>query len=259
MSNPLKRKAIILSGGKGTRLYPITKVVSKQLQPVYDSPMIYYPLYTVAKAGMKDILIISTPEALPLYKMLLGDGSQWNLRISYKVQETANGLAQAFVLGEEFIGNSPVCLILGDNVFWGSQFEKAAREANKSVDNTVFSYTVKNPSDYGVAEFDENDNVISIEEKPMKPKSNQAVVGLYFYNNDVISVAKSLKPSKRGEYEITDVNKEYLKRGELKLKKIEAGNLWADCGSIQSLNDTSNFVRTIQERTGIKVANLESL
>jgi glucose-1-phosphate thymidylyltransferase len=229
------------------------------LLALYDKPVIYYPLYTLAKAGIKDILLISTPETTPVLQKNLGDGSSFGLKLSYKVQETPNGIAQAFVIGEDFIGDSPVCLILGDNVFYGNQLEKVVREACKSDDNVIFGYPVSDPERYGVVEFDEEGNVLSLEEKPKSPKSNYAVPGIYFYNNDVVEIAKNLKPSARGEYEITDVNKEYLKRGSLKMKRIGAGNAWLDVGTFNSLNDASNFVRTIQERTGLKISDLECL
>lgn len=252
------RKGIILAGGSGSRLQPLTKYVCKQLLPVYNKPQIYYPLYTLAKAGMKDILIISTPETTPILEQQLGDGEEFGLRLQYKVQEVPNGLAQAFVLGEEFIGEDKVCLILGDNIFYGNQLEKVVREASRSDDNVIFGYPVSDPEQYGVVEFDEDGNVLSIEEKPAKPKSNYAVPGIYFYNNDVVEIAKSLKPSARGEYEITDVNKVYLARKQLKMKRIGVGNAWLDVGTFNSLNDASNFVRMVEERTGIKISDIEN-
>lgn len=255
----MKRKGILLAGGLGTRLHPLTKYVCKQLLPIYNQPLIYYPLYTLAKSGIKDILIISTPETTPVLEKTLGDGKNLKLKLSYAIQPTPNGIAQAFVIGEQFIGNDNVCLILGDNIFYGSQFERKAKEACKSNDNIIFGYPVSDPQRYGVIEFDENDNVISIEEKPKNPKSNFAVPGIYFYNNDVIQIAKDLKPSARGEYEITDINREYLIRKQLKMKKINIGNAWLDSGTFESLNDASNFVRMVEERTGIKVNDLESL
>lgn len=251
------RKGIILAGGSGSRLYPLTKFVCKQLLPIYDKPLIYYPLYTLLKTGIRDILIISTPETTPILEDKLGNGKEFKAKIQYAVQENPNGLAQAFVIGKEFIGKDKVCLILGDNIFYGNQLEKILKDANKSNENTIFGYQVSDPSRYGVAEFDDNGNVLTIEEKPNKPKSNYAVPGIYFYNNDVVDIAMNLKPSKRGEYEITDVNKEYLKRKQLKLKKFGFGNAWLDAGTFNSLNDASNFVRTIQERTGLKVSNIE--
>ena len=254
-----RRKGILLAGGNGTRLLPLTKYVTKQLLNVYNKPLIYYPLYTLAKAGIKDILIISTPETTPILETKLGNGNELGLNLHYKVQEVPNGIARAFVIGEEFIGDSPVCLILGDNIFYGNQLEKAVREANRSTDNTIFGYLVSDPTRYGVIEFDDEGNVLSIEEKPKQPKSNYAVPGIYFYNNDVISIAKSLKPSSRGEYEITDVNKAYLERRQLKMKRIGVGNAWLDAGTFESLNDASNFVRMIEERTGVKISDIESL
>ena len=255
----MKRKGIILAGGQGTRLMPLTKYVCKQLLPVYNKPLIYYPLYTLAKTGIKDILIISTPETTPILEEKLGHGNEFGLSIQYKVQEVPNGIAQAFVIGEEFIGKSPVCLILGDNIFYGNQLEKVVKEACKSNENTIFGYPVSDPERFGVIEFDEDGNVLSIEEKPKKPKSNYAVPGIYFYTNDVVSIAKSLKPSARGEYEITDINKEYLERKQLKMKRIGVGNAWLDTGTFESLNDASNFVKIIEERTGVKINDIESL
>lgn len=251
------RKGIILAGGSGTRLYPITKYICKQLVPIYDKPMIYYPLYTLMKMGIKDILIISTPETTPILESNLGNCNEYGINVQYKVQQTPNGLAQAFVLGKEFIGKERVCLILGDNVFYGAQCEKYFRDACRSSSNIIFGYPVSDPERYGVVEFDENDNALSIEEKPKKPKSNYAVPGIYFYNNDVIEIAENLKPSARGEYEITDVNKAYLERGELKVKRLDFGNAYLDTGTFKSLNDASNFVRTIQDRTGLKVSDIE--
>ena len=230
----------------------------KQLLPIYDKPLIYYPLYTLLKAGIRDILIISTPETTPILEKALGSCSEYGrARVSYKVQETPNGLAQAFVLGKEFIGKSKVCLILGDNIFCGNQLEKCIKEASKSSDNTIFGYPVSDPERYGVVEFDDDCNVLSLEEKPKSPKSNYAVPGIYFYNNDVVEIAENLKPSARGEYEITDINKEYLKRGDLKLKRVGAGNAWLDAGTFQSLYEASTFVKTIQERTGVKLGDIE--
>lgn len=218
--------------------------------------MIYYPLYTLMKMGIKEILIISTPETTPILERNLGDGHEFGAKFSYKIQETPNGLAQAFVLGEEFIGKERVCLILGDNIFYGNQCEKFFREACRGSENTIFGYPVSDPERYGVVEFDADDNVLSIEEKPKDPKSNYAVPGIYFYNGDVVEIAKNLKPSARGEYEITDVNKEYLRRRELKVKRLGFGNAYLDTGTFSSLNDASNFVRTIQDRTGLKVSDL---
>lgn len=255
----MNRKGILLAGGSGTRLMPLTKYVCKQLLPVYNKPLIYYPLYTLMKAGIKDILIISTPETTPILESQLGNGKEFGISLSYKIQETPNGIAQAFVLGEEFIDNSSVCLILGDNIFYGNQLEKVVKEACKSNDNTIFGYPVADPERYGVVEFDEDGNVLSIEEKPKQPKSNYAVPGIYFYNNDVIEIAKNLRPSARGEYEITDINKVYLKKKQLKMKRIGVGNAWLDSGTFQSLNDASNFVRMVEERTGVKISDIESL
>lgn len=251
------RKGIILAGGSGSRLFPITKYVCKQLLPIYNKPMIYYPLYTLMKMGIKDILIISTPETTPILEKSLGNGNEYNCKFSYKVQEKPNGIAQAFVLGKEFIGKDKVCLILGDNIFYGNQCEKFFKDACKSKDNIIFGYPVSDPERYGVVEFDEFGYVLSIEEKPKYPKSNYAIPGIYFYNNDVIEIAEKLKPSKRGEYEITDINKEYLKRKNLKVKKLGFGNAYLDTGTFASLNDASNFVRTIEDRTGLKVSDIE--
>ena len=251
------RKGIILAGGSGSRLWPITKYVCKQLLPIYDKPMIYYPLYTLMKCGIKDILIISTPETTPILEKSLGDGKKYGCNFQYKIQPSPNGLAQAFVLGKEFIGKEKVCLILGDNIFYGNQCEKLFKVACRSNSNVIFGYPVSDPERYGVVEFDENENVISIEEKPKTPKSNYAVPGIYFYNNDVIEIAERLKPSKRGEYEITDVNREYLKLKNLKVKRIGFGNAYLDTGTFASLNDASNFVRTIEDRTGLKVSDIE--
>lgn len=251
------RKGIILAGGSGSRLFPLTKYVCKQLLPIYNKPLIYYPLYSLVHCGIKDILIISTPETTPILEKSLGDGKEYGIRLSYKIQETPSGLAQAFVLGKEFIQNDKVCLILGDNIFYGRDFDKMMKEANRSDDNVIFGYQVSDPERYGVVEFDENDNVLSLEEKPKKPKTDYAVPGIYFYNNDVIQIAENLKPSARGEYEITDVNKEYTRRNQLKLKRIKFGNAWLDAGTFSSLNDASNFIRTIEDRTGIKVCDLE--
>lgn len=251
------RRGIILSGGAGTRLFPVTKYICKQLIPIFNKPMIYYPLYTLMKMGIKEILIISTPETTPILKHCLGDGQEYGCSFKYKVQETPNGLAQAFVLGREFIGNERVCLILGDNVFYGAECQKLFREACRGSENVIFGYPVSDPERYGVVEFDDEGNALSIEEKPKTPKSNYAVPGIYFYNNDVVDIAQSLKPSARGEYEITDVNREYLARKMLKVKKIGFGNAYLDTGTFKSLNDASNFVRTIEERTGLKVSDIE--
>lgn len=255
----MSRKGIILAGGSGTRLSPLTKYVCKQLLPVYNKPVIYYPLYTLAKAGIDEILIISTPETTPILERQLGNGNDLGLKLQYKVQEVPNGLAQAFVIGKDFIGDDKVCLILGDNIFYGNQLETAIAEANYSDDNVIFGYLVSDPHRYGVVEFDDDGNVISLEEKPKIPKSNYAVPGIYFYNNDVVQIAEHLTPSARGEYEITDVNRVYLSKNTLKMKKIGVGNAWLDVGTFQSLNDASNFVRTVEERTGIKIGDIETL
>ena len=253
------RKGIILAGGAGTRLHPLTKVVSKQLLPVYDKPMIYYPLSTLMLASIREVLIISTPTDLPMFERLLGDGSDLGMKFSYKVQEVPNGLAQAFVLGSEFIGGDDVCLVLGDNIFYGANLPKLLKAANASTSPTVFGYRVADPERYGVVEFDASGNAVSLEEKPAKPKSNYAVVGLYFYPNSVVDIAANLKPSARGEYEITDVNREYLRRGELKVEVMSRGFAWLDTGTHQSLADATNFVRTIVERQGLQMSCIEEI
>jgi glucose-1-phosphate thymidylyltransferase len=253
-------KGIILAGGAGTRLFPVTQVVCKQLLPVYDKPMIYYPLSTLMLAGIKDILIISTPQDLPRFEALLGDGKRLGIRLSYKVQEVPNGLAQAFVLGKEFIGKDSVCLVLGDNIFYGQGFSKTLQASSELTSGArVFGYYVNDPERYGVAEFDREHRVLSIEEKPKVPKSNYAVVGLYFYDNEVIRIAEELKPSARGEYEITDVNKEYLRRGRLTVELLGRGFAWLDTGTHASLAEAGNFVKTVEDRQGLKIACLEEI
>lgn len=253
------RKGIILAGGAGTRLHPLTKVVSKQLLPVYDKPMIYYPLSTLMLAGIRDVLIISTHQDLPNFERLFGDGSDLGMKFSYKVQEVPNGLAQAFVLGREFIGDDDVCLVLGDNIFYGSELPNLLKAANAGTDPIVFGYRVADPERYGVAECDENGKVVSIEEKPAKPKSDWAVVGLYFYPNDVVKYAAEQKPSARGEYEITDINKIYLQQGRLVLRRMSRGIAWLDTGTHQSLADATNFVRAIVDRQGLQMSCIEEI
>ena len=253
------RKGIILAGGAGTRLHPLTRVVSKQLLPVYDKPMVFYPLSTLMLAGIREVLIISTPVDLPMFERLLGDGSQLGMKFSYKVQEVPNGLAQAFVLGREFIGGDDVCLVLGDNIFYGADLPRMLQAANASSAPTVFGYRVADPERYGVVEFDAEGKAVSLEEKPAKPRSNYAVVGLYFYPNSVVKIAAELKPSARGEYEITDINREYLRRGELKVETMGRGYAWLDTGTHQSLADATNFVRAIIERQGLQMSCIEEI
>lgn len=253
-------KGIILAGGSGTRLYPVTKGFSKQLLPIYDKPMIYYPLSVLMLAGIQDILIITSPDDQSIFKKLLGDGSNFGVNLNYRVQNSPNGLAEAFMIGEDFIGNDNVSLILGDNIFWGHGFTETLEKASsKPTGSKIFAYKVENPCHFGVVEFDDSNRVISIEEKPSKPKSNFAVTGLYFYDNDVISIAKSLRPSARGELEITAVNEEYLKQGSLSVELLGRGFAWLDTGTSESLLDASNFVSTIEKRQGFKIACLEEI
>ena len=260
MAEHTEYKGIMLAGGSGTRLHPLTTTVSKQLMPVYDKPMIYYPLATLMQSGIRDILIITSPRDQLAYADLLGDGSQWGINLQYTIQASPDGLAQAFLLGEDFIGQSPVCLVLGDNIFYGAGFtSKLRRAAQRSDGASVFAYYVHDPERYGVVEFDAEGRAIGIEEKPDAPRSHYAVTGLYFYDNDVISVAKGITPSARGELEITDVNRHYLEQGSLQVEVMGQGTAWLDTGTHQSLLDAGNFIRVIEERQGLKVACLEEI
>ncbi|KUP05256.1 glucose-1-phosphate thymidylyltransferase [Bacillus coahuilensis p1.1.43] len=253
-------KGIILAGGTGSRLYPITESISKQLLPIYDKPMIYYPISVLMLADIRDILIITTPQDYLLFSNLLGDGSQWGINLSYKMQDEPNGIAEAFIVGEEFIGNDSVCLILGDNIFYGQGFTPVLKDASTLINGaTIFGYQVTDPERFGVVEFDENSDVVSIEEKPQNPKSNHAITGLYFYDNDVISIAKNLVPSSRGELEISDINKEYLRKRKLKVIPLGRGFTWLDTGTFESLIEAGQFVQIIEKRQGNKIACLEEI
>ena len=252
-------KGIILAGGSGTRLHPITKAISKQLMPIYDKPMVYYPLTTLMQAGIKDVLIITTPEDQSQFQRLLGDGSQWGINLAYEIQPSPDGLAQAFIIGEEFIGDDKVALVLGDNIFHGDELDDSLQACTDPDGGIVFAYEVSDPERYGVVEFDNNNTAISIEEKPAAPKSNFAVVGLYFYDNDVVGIAKNVQPSERGELEITSINAEYLRRGKLSVTTLQRGDVWLDTGTIDSLTDASDYVRVIQRRTGQIIGSPEKI
>lgn len=252
-------KGIILAGGSGTRLYPITKAISKQLMPIYDKPMVYYPLTTLMSAGIKDILIITAPDDQSQFKRLLGDGSDWGISLQYAVQASPEGLAQAFIIGEEFIGNDKVALVLGDNIFHGHRLSESLKKCTNPEGGIVFAYGVSDPERYGVVEFDENMNAISIEEKPVIPKSNYAVVGLYFYDNDVVEIAKTIQPSDRGELEITTINEEYLTRGKLRVTTLDDGDVWLDTGTIDSMTDAADYVKVLQKRTGQIIGSPEGV